>query len=277
MKLSLILLLVFSCSSWANEYRRGNQVCTDLSEKYYKEDSEDISNQYMHASCLVIKGQDAAGLPRIYHLSDHNSHIPASLFLGNYLGSDGQFNTYLTETKIDEAIKYYFRTLALIDLNPGYPRRMDLDIFEYDFQAELKSAYQLPILYLHKYRLGVMNDSCIKALQYGYKGECPTHHGYESTTRHSLNEALIYARECASLPKKKHFRADYYQAVIKSCGYLEELVLDLIPLEEERLQLLLREDCKDPLNCEDYMENYDEIAGYHEQSIEKARKVFEGA
>ncbi len=37
----------------ANEYKRGQRVCDfDYAEKEYKQDSEDIDNQYLYASCL---------------------------------------------------------------------------------------------------------------------------------------------------------------------------------------------------------------------------------
>ena len=279
MKLSLILLLLFASSSWANGYKRGNQVCSDYqyAEEVFKQDSEDISNQYMYASCLVIKGQDATGLARLYHLADHNSDIRSSQFLGNYFSSDGQFTNHLTKTTIEEALKYYFRTLALMDLYPNYPGE-DFIFYELEFQAELNSSYLIPVLYLEKYLLGSQSDSCKRAIQYGYQGECPTYeaYDYEFTTIDSLNEALRYAKECANLPQKRHFDPKHYQAATKSCANIVELVLNIIPLEKKRQELLLREDCKDPINCEKFMSNHNEIVEILKKSIEKRQKAFEG-
>ncbi len=275
----IVSLLVFSWAGYANgendnEYRRGNRACTDFSEQAYKEDPEDLFHQFMQASCLVIKGQDEQGLPTIYHLSDHNSHIPASLFLGNYLSSDGTFTATLTETNIDEALKYYYRTLALIDLSPNYPHYEDLHHYEYDVQAELKSLLQIPTLFAQKYRIGIMNDSCLKAVAHGYTGDCPTHHGYESLTVSSLEELLRYARECAATPRKKHHRKGYYMAVTRSCHSLEKMALDLMPLEQKRRALLLKDDCKNPADCPAYMSLYDKIAEIREKSMEETRLHF---
>ena len=194
MKLSLILLLVFSCSSWAKEYSRGNQACTDLSEYFFKEDSENIYNQYMHASCLVIKGQDALGMARIYHLADHNSHIPSSFFIGDYLSTDGKFNDQVTDTNIDEALKYYFRTLALIDLHPNYPGE-EFNFYESEFQAELVSALHISNLYLNKYIVGIYSETCKRAIQYGYQESCPIlSEEYQHITLDSLNQSLKYTQ-----------------------------------------------------------------------------------
>ena len=70
MKFSLILLLLFSVFSHAEEYKeykRGVWVCTDESEEIFKHDSADLDNRYLYASCLVIKGLDSQGpAPALY-------------------------------------------------------------------------------------------------------------------------------------------------------------------------------------------------------------------
>ena len=273
--LILLLFVVLPCSAWAEKkYKRGNHSCSDLSEEYYRQDPDDLYRRYMYASCLVIKGQDNQGLPELYTLADHHDSIQASYFLADYLGSDGQLNTYLTETNIEEALKYFFRTLALIDLSPYYPGE-EYSIYELNFQAELGSTYYIPLLYVQKYMVGIMNDSCKRAIAHGYKEECPTHHGYDTTTMDSLKKAIQYARECASLPKKRYFKEDYYQAIMKSCPNLEELASDLIPLEEKRQQLHLRADCQDLINCEDYMDNYGNISRMKKESVKVRQRYFD--
>ena len=278
MKLIVVVLsLLLASSGWAGaeEYSRGDQACTDLSEEFFKEDSESISNQYGHASCLVIKGQDALGMPMIYHLADHESHIPSSYFIAEYLSTDGQFNEQITDTNIDEALKYYFRTLALIDLYPYYPGE-EFDFYEYEFQAELDSVFNIPSLHLNKYIIGIQSETCKRAIQHGYQVSCPTDsEEYQRTKLDSLHQALRFAQECAGLPEKRHFKPKLYQAIMKSCANIAELVLDLIPLEEKRQQLLLREDCKDPIECSEYMDNYTQISNLYLQSQERIRKSFE--
>ncbi len=278
MKLIVVVLsLLLAGSGWAGakEYRRGNQICTDLSEDFFKEDSENIYNQYAHAGCLVIKGQDAAGMPMIYHLADHESHIPSSFFIADYLRSDGQFNEQVTDTNIDEALKYFFRTLALIDLHPYYPGE-EFNFYESEFQAELVSFSEIPNLYLNKYIIGIYSETCERAIQHGYQESCPIlSEEDQRTTLDSLNQALRFAQECAGLPEKRHFQPRLYQASMKSCADMVELVLDLIPLEEKRQQLLLREDCKDPIECSEYMDNYMQFFNLVEQHMERKTKFFE--
>ncbi|MCY4307994.1 MAG: hypothetical protein OXC57_06940 [Rhodobacteraceae bacterium] len=54
-----------------------------------------------------------------------------------------------------------------------------------------------------------------------------------------------------------------------------ELVLDLIPLEEKRQQLLLREDCKNIVECSEYRDNYIQFRNLMKQYIERERKISE--
>ena len=279
MKLIVVVLsLLLASSGWAGakEYRRGSRVCTDLSEVFFKEDSENLYNQYAHASCLVIKGQDALGMPMIYHLADHESHIPSSFFIAEYLSTDGQFNEQVTDTNIDETLKYYFRTLALIDLYPYYPGE-EFIFYESEFQAEVVSFISLLNLYLQKYINGTHGETCERAIQHGYQESCPIYSEEDQrTTLDSLNQALRFAQECAGLPEKRHFEPRLYQAIMKSCADGVGLVLDLIPLEEKRQQLLLREDCKDPIECSEYMDNYMQSVNLLEQYMERKGKFFEG-
>ena len=70
-RLALVLVLLgltFPAGGEGAEYKRGNKSCTDKSEEYYRLDSEDPDNQYLYASCLVIKGNDneVAGLVSPY-------------------------------------------------------------------------------------------------------------------------------------------------------------------------------------------------------------------
>ena len=273
--LILLLLVVLPCSAWAQMIKRGNHSCSDFAEgeRMYRQDPDDLDKHSMYASCLVIKGEDNKGLPELYTLADHHDSIPASYFLAAYLGSDGQLDGYLTQTKIEEALHYFFRTLALIDLFPNYPGE-EYDLYELTFQAELRSSYYIPLLYAEKYKIGIMNDSCKRAIAHGYKEECPTHHGYDSTTMDSLKKAIQYARECASLPKKRFFQPDYYQGVIKSCVLIEEVHSKLIPLEEKRQKLLLRSDCQDVINCDDYNDHFDEIKTRRQQYVKELNRSF---
>ncbi len=57
-------------------YKRGNRICTDASDRNFREGPNDLANRYLHGSCLVLKGQVATGLAEFYYLSDHQSNSP---------------------------------------------------------------------------------------------------------------------------------------------------------------------------------------------------------
>ena len=272
--LGLLLLAVLPGSAWAELYERGDQACTDFSEEAYRSDPDDLYNRSAYASCLVIKGKDNEGLPELYTLADDHNDIPASYFIANYLRTNGKLDGTLTKTNIDEALTYFFRTLALIDLKPHYPGE-EFRLYESVFQAGLGSWVELPILYLEKYKLGVGTDYCKRAIAHGYKENCPIYQDLEYTTMDSLKKIRQYAGECAGLPQKRHFKYYYYQAVIGVCSVEEELASNVIPLEEKRLQVFLRPDCQNPLDCEDHDTLLNEIFDLYEQYLEKHHEIFD--
>ena len=277
MKLSLILLVLFSFSSWA-EYKRGNQACSRDFEERYKPDSEDLGDQYVYAACTVVKGEDSKGLPLLYLLADHKNMVTSSFFLADYLKTDGRFTNFITEMKIDEAIHYHLRTQALIDLIPTYPEP-DYWAYEGHEQMELHSRYSVPILYLWKYSLGAFGDYYEHLFQSpSYQGDRSreTYPKYNTLMRDSLNKLLRYAGECANLPQKRHFNSTRYKVVKQSCRLLEELALTLIPMEEERQSILLQPRCKDLNNetsCPEYDKIHDEIDALVENYNEKIDKI----
>ena len=271
------LLLLFSVSGWA-EYKRGNQVCTDKSEEYYRQDSENLDNQYLYASCLVIKGEDDKGLPLLYLLADHKSLVTANFFLADYLGTDGKFIQYLTEDNIDEAIKYHLHTQAIISLIPTYPEP-DYFFYERQRQMELNSVYAVPSIYLAKYELGVIGDYRKHLLlSPSYQGDRNkvTYPEYNPYMLDSLNKVVRYAGECASQPQKRHFDPVRYRATTEACRLLEERALTLIPLEEERQSILLQPHCKDlnKTNCPEYYTTHRKIWGYMADYVEKKDEIF---
>ena len=281
MRLSLILLLFFSIFSWAEEYEKyekGNYVCSDLDLEFSNRDSENLDNRYFYASCLVIRGQDSQGLPMLYILADHHSHLLASNFLAYYLQTDGRLETPLTEVTIDEAIKYHMRTQAIIKLMPLYPEPYEM--IEKFNQIELISVYILPHLYLLKYDLGIMGDYYKRLLQSpSYQGDRTKENiypNYNSYMRDSLNNTIRYAGECASQPQKDHFNLGRYQATVKSCRLMKELAVTLFPLEEKRQGILLQSHCED-LNedsCPEYYEAHKEIKTLLEAYIAEHTKLF---
>ena len=280
MKYCFILLLCLPLLSGANLYKRGELECEDFSyaEREYKQNSENISAQVLYASCLVIKGEDTNGLARLYHLSDHQSSVTASFFLAEYLETDGRFERPISDKHLDEAIKYYFRALALIKLIPTYPEP-DYWSYERSDQIELSSVYSVPYLYAVKYALGLTGAHCRQTLQYGHKEDCLTYPKYSPYTLDSLSQVVRYATECANLPNKKHFKPAHYTAFKQSCPLLKEMALAIIPLEEKRQELARQDHCKD-LNesrCPEYYETRQKIHDLMDNFLAEEGKIMQEA
>ncbi len=263
---SLLILPFFSALAEEyedyKEYERGRYACTDWSEEDFRLNPEDLDAQYFYYSCLVIQGRDSEGLPHLYILADHHSHLLASDFLADYLTTDGRLENPWTHVTIDEAIKYRMHTQAIIKLMPHYPEPYEfIERFE---QLELNSAYGLPHLYLLKYELGIVGDYRKRLLQSpSYQGDRDkeTYPKYNSYMRDSLNNVIRYAGECASQPQKAHFNPGRYQATVKSCRLMKEMALTVFPLEEKREGILRQSHCEDlnEDNCPEYYETHREI------------------
>ena len=265
----LAMLLSAAGTGWAEEiFTRGLKSCDfSVAENYYQQDPNDLSNQVLYAVCLVIKGDDAKGVPMLYHLADQKSSVKANFFLAEYLKTDGRFNGILTTKTLDEAINYYYRTLAIIDLIPTYPEP-DYFFQEKNYQMHLRSAFTVPNLYLTKYHWGANGDYWAHKLQDpGYEGDRNknTYPKYNRFMRDSLNQGLRQAQNCRDLPRKRYHNPDHYKANTETCTLLVDLIKTLIPLEEQRQQILL--DCRDENgimqmgkeNCPKYYETHTEI------------------
>ena len=265
MKLIVVLVLFFSFSSWAEIYKKGGQSCDFVStEEHYKADSEDIGNQVYYASCLVIKGEDSQGLSMLYHLADHKSSHTASYFLAHYLETDGHFtNRPNTRKSLNQAIKYYLRTKAIISLIPEYP--MPNWVFhEREEQIELNSIQAIPYLYLEKYKFGAVGDFRKHQLQSpSYTGDRnkELYLQYNSFMLDSLEKMAYHAGECANLTQKSHFEPNLYKKFVNSCALYKELAGILRPLEIKRQEILLQANCQDltEINCPEYYETHTKI------------------
>ena len=284
--LCLIMLLSVPATGWTEIYKRGMQSCTfETAEKYYRQDPEDLSYQVLYASCLIIKGDDSTGLPMLYHLADQTDSVTANLFLADYLSTDGRFENPLTKTNLDEAINYYYRTQAIISLIPTYPEP-DYFFHERNHQMHLRSSYSVPHLYLARYKLGAGGDYRVHQLQdpdYDGDRNKDTFPKYNGFMRDSLNQGLREARECRDLPQRYYHNPDHYKANIESCALMVDLFQALIPLEEQRQEILLG--CRDENDivqmeredCPKYYETHTEInnlmEAYSEADFEILRDV----
>ena len=264
----LVLSLLVSSLSHANEkeYERGRYVCSDLNERDFKLNPQDLDERYFHFSCEVIKGNDSVGLPELYILADKHSHLLANNFLANYLQTNGELNNSFIEiTTVDEAIKYRMRTQALIKLIPNYPYSTLYEFIERDDQIELDSAYKLPHLYFVKYNLGIIGDYHVALLNSpSYEGDknLETYPEYNTNMYDSLENVVKYAGECANLPQKPHFNLERYNATIKACNLMRDAAKNIDLLEENRKNILKTCDdfTEDEESCPEYYKAHDEIS-----------------
>ncbi len=261
-------------------HRRGKHGCNfSKAKKYYEQDSKDLGNQTLYATCLVIKGEDAEGMARLYHLADFQDQISASFFLAEYLETDGGFSSSATDKTIDEAIRYYSRTLALIALNPDYPYE-DYFFHERNYQSELNSVFAPAELYLWKYRRGAQGDYVKHLLQSpSYEGSYKnTYPKYNIWMQDSLNKSFQWADRCANWPPKWYHRPNLYEAVTEVCNLIKDTVRSIIPLEEKRQGILLQAHCNKDLNkanCPEYWETHIEIEDHIKNYIDLATNIFQ--
>ena len=202
-------------------------------------------------------------MPQLYIPADYHSHLLASDFLADYLKTDGRFESPLTHITIDEAIKYFMRTQALIKLMPHYPPELYVSIERFS-QIELNSIYRLPYLYFLKYNIGILGDYHEHLLQSpSYEGErdVETYPKYNTYMLDSLNNVIRYAGECAGLAQKAHFNVALYKAVVQLCPIMKNKAELLIPLEEKRQEISRQSHCQDlnENNCPEYYEAHEEI------------------
>ena len=265
----IIALFSVSVTGWATEYKKGSYTC-DLEEsrKDYKEHydgtSYEIFWKYRYAVCLSISGNENQGLPMLYHMADHESIAHANYFIARYLSTDGKLDGSTTEKNIDEALKYYFRSLAIMDLT--YPDTREIcnscTLMDFD-DMEIHSFLEIVDLYLQKFSLG--HGTMYMEHQYqlpSYEGERePLNTKYKGFARDSLSKVVEYAGKCATFPNRQRTSEDYYQIAIKVCSLWEEAAKAMIPLEEELQQGLLNCEGKelDETNCPEYRYPDDEL------------------
>ena len=276
---ALAVVLVLPFSSSAEVHKRGDRSCdVSKAEEYYRQDPEDLATKVLYAKCLVIKGDHATGLPELYHLADYQNSVSASFFLADYLETDGTFTFPPSSKHLDEAIKYYYRTLVLIDHIPGYPEP-DYFFHEKYEQMHLHSVYRIVKLHVSKYDWGIIGDYLRHLYQSSsYQGDRDrdTYPEYNNVTLDSLDKAILHAKECTGLPKKPHFDSELYSAVVRACHLEGEQALALIPLEEERRRILLKTNCKDlnEADCPEYYETHREIRDVMIDYTSKIRVTF---
>ena len=103
---------------------------------------------------------------------------------------------------------------------------------------------------------------------------------YNEFMRDSLNQGLQQAQNCRDLSRKHYYHSDHYKANAESCALMVDLFQTLIPLEEQRQQILL--DCPDENgivqmgedNCPKYYGTHSEIHDLMEAYSEAEFAIF---
>ena len=274
------LAFLFSSFTWANYYKRGFRTCSNFeeAERSYREDPENVHSQALYAICLVLKGEDAEGLSRLYHLRDYKNNVYAAHFIALYIGSGGTLGSNIDKRHYNEALEAYFNVLALINFDPSYPHNGHR-VYEFSIQMELNSYFAVPLIYLDKFKKGHYGTYIQKYMQspnYEDEGEkLNSYPEYSPYTRDSLRRVIEHAGRCAALPQKNHFDPNYYKASIKSCRLLKDLAQDLLPMEEKRLSLL--ENCPDlteEAKCPEYYALHAQANVMLEKNTKEIKSLF---
>ena len=242
--LTLFALGVSGFQAFATNYHRGNQSCWDFEgvEKNYRKRIRDTSYRYLYAYCLLVKGDnDSDALFHLYRLRNHHRYVPAAYMIAKYTESKGVFNEAIYHDKVNEAIGAYSTVLSL--MTSDYPNDGDsvLRQEEQDRQIELVSRYQLTYLHHLRFMNGVIGTHNMYLVQSpNYKGNknLNTYPEYRLYTLDSLQQVIRYGNKCHNLPDKKYFNPVYYEQLTKECDFLVGIAEYLMPLEEERLDLL---------------------------------------
>ncbi len=265
--LAASFVLCLSTAGWGNYYKKGRHVCEDFekAERLYRKDSESINYQLIYGACLTLADKPQEGMPVVHNIADRYNHVLAALFIAEYIESGGDFELPVDMDKISEGIHAYGRVLAFINFEPRYPfgDPISYRLYESIHQMELRAYHRIPQLYRVKYILGFLglyHQHLMTSISYKGKRNLNTYPKYTPYTQDSLTRAIESADRCINLPKKRHFKTNYYEFYKKSCQTAKEWALAIQPLEEERLVLLATESCRRDLpNCKEYNEVHGQI------------------
>ena len=291
-----ILILLFSLPSLSfagGYYEKGNYICEDF------EEAEHLHNKYpdrvgfeiMYAECLIVKGpkyNEDKGLAILHNVVNRYGDVGAAFTIADYERTGGTFEKR-DENKINEAIDGYQKVKALIRSNPYYPfpnphipisnSNGFHDDAEAVSQRELRSHYFVPSLYFDKYKKGAKGTDNVHLLRSpSYKGrrDLNTYPDYAPYTEDSLERMIEYANDCLALPPKDHFRSPkYYRDYLNICQIYKDTAEELLPLEGQRLVLLLTESCSSDLpKCEAHRVLKAEIVSIIKQSTSEINGIF---
>ena len=297
----LISLFFFNLSPTlslaAENYTVGRQSCDfQAAEDWYQDHPTDMALYAigLYGSCLVIKGiatndpamrNQGLGILERHTGNSGFNDVDAMYFLAEYFKTNGKFDGTTDEDNIDMAIRAYDRTLLFIQVDPEYPSKYWTS--EQEDQMEIFSFYMIPELYSYRYEYGWIGS------HNRYLNESPSYtgdkrdlnlyldHSRDPTAldhpyselpviKDSINQMISSADACINLPFKYYHRQEIYNYYQKRCNILRLAGLALLPLEIDRQGFLFYESCKkDVLQCEGYMEVYNEMDSLLQEAIKQ--------
>ncbi len=269
--LIIFLIFVISPLSFSQNYRRGNQQCSDFkkAKEWYRNEPDNNYAKKAYAECLMAKGEGAKGFSILQAIIRKHNDVSAAFVLAHYIESGGRLDSSIDKDTIDEAIAAFLQVLTFIEVSRDYPYNGFWHT-EKNRQMELRSHYSVAALYGVKYKTGFTSSSN------EYMGRsADAYPEYSLHTKDSLKKTLHYAERCLALPKKPHFDPALYRENKAACQVLKDVTHELLPLEDKRLFYLGQYSCRaNSSNCDGYSEVEDEINFVIEQGIAELRKIF---
>lgn len=232
-----------------------------LQQPIDEEEAVDASAEYH--TCLAWRGEQE-GVIVLYRLSDEYSSVIATFHLAEFYEKSGYEN--LRESgdwsNLDKAIETFNLQKAIIKVwnrygEPDTRHEWDENIYQYELNGYYRAlrAYA----WAARYALWGSHDWHAKRSP-GYDSADGWDHslGYDPNNRDLYLESLKHsADDCISLPNKRHFITQYFDFVKGACQTLQETAIKLLPLQNQRLEILLEDECRnDVLKCDEYMDIY---------------------
>ena len=279
--------------AFANRYSGGGYLCKGFKEakRLHETYPDGVHFAMGYGKCLLLKGgkdNEDEGLSILRNMRDRYNQVRAAFILADHERTGGTFEKR-DENNINEAIDAYFKVLALIRLNPYYPNpnpnipisksNVFNDDYEAEMQMELRAHHFVPSLYFDKLLKGATGTDNIHLLRspsYEGRRDLNTYPDYAPYTTDSLERMSEYADRCLALPPKEHFISDkYYRDYLNICQIYKDTAEELLPLEHQRLVLLLIESCSSDLpKCEAYRVLKAEIVSIIKQSTSEVNGIF---
>ena len=267
-----LFLLCLSDFSLAN--RRGGLGCFDPKDAYAAAAREPDNFHLITAKgmCLIAAdNNDGQGLYELQRASDQNI-VLATFLIAIYRETEGGFDkAKFFQPDITVPIEAYKKVWNQIVHLPNYPHEdFALKLDEQGSRIKLRTAYSLPLLYFYRYFRGAIGHNNLLVSQSPSRTEnefdfYPKDQGVTVDSLHRTNE---WAQTCKNIRYEEElWDRGIYDLFMGLCDILQEAALEMIPLEQQRLQAA--EHCEDILKCPEYEQLSTEIASWLEKTEER--------